>query len=371
MTQTGTKVAAGKGRLIRRIIFGTLGRLLLAVLTVVLALALTLYAMLDMACHGPSEAARELFATTILETGALKWTAGLIMTDEEITAVLERNAMQQMDTTMDDSLIRIAADGVEDGTAEGDAEEDFDINGIEIIKIQGRTFDATLMIINDPSRVFVGTTYPDWWDKKDLGQISDMHGAVGGVNGGLYDQVEYVPYNLAVSHGEIVYNGGCYEGLYIIGFDTDNMLRIIPTGNGGTGHMRQLVEENNIRDAVVFPDTNGTNNAHFVTLVINGVPRETSGMGSGANPRTAIGQRADGAVLLLVTDGRGAEGHLGATANDLIDIMMEYGAVNAANLDGGSSSAMYYEGEYLMTSTTLYYTNSSYKLPTAFLVEER
>ena len=110
MTQTDTNISAGKGRLVRRIIFGALGRLLLTVLTVVLALALTLYAMLYMACHGPSEAARELFATTILETGALKWTAGLIMTDEEIAAVLERNAMQQMDTTMDDSLITIAAD---------------------------------------------------------------------------------------------------------------------------------------------------------------------------------------------------------------------------------------------------------------------
>ena len=31
--------------------------------------------------------------------------------------------------------------------------------------------------------------------------------------------------------------------------------------------------------------------------------------------------------------------HLGATASDLIEIMAEYGAVNAANIDGGSSSS--------------------------------
>ena len=92
---------------------------------------------------------------------------------------------------------------------------------------------------------------------------------------------------------------------------------------------------------------------------------------SGANPRTAIGQKADGTVLLLVTDGRGAGGHLGATARDLISIMQEYGAVNAANLDGGSSSAMYYDGTYEMSSVTLYYATSSWLLPTAFVVDKK
>ncbi len=107
------------------------------------------------------------------------------------------------------------------------------------------------------------------------------------------------------------------------------------------------------------------------TAIINGKAREISGNGSGANPRTAIGQREDGAVLMLVTDGRGASGHLGATAADIIAIMQEYGAVNAANLDGGSSSAMYYDGTYEMTSVTLYYSTSSWKLPTAYVVEKR
>ena len=51
-------------------------------------------------------------------------------------------------------------------------------------------------------------------------------------------------------------------------------------------------------------------------------------------------------------------------------IMSEYGAVNAANIDGGSSSTMYYNGKYLMTSVTFYYSNSSWRLPTAFVVKE-
>ena len=131
-----------------------------------------------------------------------------------------------------------------------------------------------------------------------------------------------------------------------------------------------MVKNENIRDAIAFQEEASDKNNHFVKLIINGEKRELNGLGSGANPRTAIGQRKDGSVLFLVTDGRGKNGHLGATASDLIEIMNEYGAINAANLDGGSSSTMYYKDSYLMTSVTFYYSNSSWRLPTAFVVKE-
>ena len=44
----------------------------------------------------------------------------------------------------------------------------------------------------------------------------------------------------------------------------------------------------------------------------------------------------------MVTDGRTASS-LGATRNDIIDLMLSYGAVTAGMLDGGSSAMMYYE----------------------------
>ena len=130
-----------------------------------------------------------------------------------------------------------------------------------------------------------------------------------------------------------------------------------------------LVKERKIRDAVTFQEEASDANNHFVQLIINNEAREMHGSGSGLNPRTAIGQRADGSVLLFVTDGRGKSGHLGASSGDLIQVMQQFGAVNAANLDGGSSSCMYYDGEYLMTSVTFYYSNSSWKLPAGFIVK--
>ena len=178
--------------------------------------------------------------------------------------------------------------------------------------------------------------------------------------------------NLSLKVGEATVNYGTFIqniiDFLIISFCIFLVVKTLNTLNDMT--KKKLVKEEKIRDAVTFQEEASDANNHFVKLIINGEKRESNGLGSGANPRTAIGQKADGTVLLLVTDGRGASGHLGATASDLIEVMEKYGAVNAANLDGGSSSTMYYKDKYLMTSVTLYYSNSSWRLPEAFIIEK-
>ena len=66
--------------------------------------------------------------------------------------------------------------------------------------------------------------------------------------------------------------------------------------------------------------------------------------GWGIQPRSAIGQTARGEVLLLIIDGRAPGYSIGATLGDCADILKKYDAVQACNLDGGSSSIMYYNG---------------------------
>lgn len=113
--------------------------------------------------------------------------------------------------------------------------------------------------------------------------------------------------------------------------------------------------ERGLRDALSFGPA----------FIINGEAAEISGTGGGLNPRTVIGQRADGAVLLLVIDGRQPQS-LGATYQDCIQVMQEWGAVNAANLDGGSSTQMIYQGETVNVSASLYGPRN---IPTAFVVD--
>ncbi len=333
----------------------------------------TLYSI----CHGPSETARDLFVSTILETGALQFLASWYFSEEEILAITNRNAMSQTTEDVDPNLIVIKSTEEGPGGSSDELEEefDFDENGIAIIEMTGRAYMAKMMVIKDPSKVKLSTIYP-WSDMNHskngvtLEELVKKTNAVAGINGGEYFSEGNWggrPKGVTVCEGQIQYNDP-KKGDVMVGFNEDNILVIKDVGGMTAKQVEEVIKSERIRDAVSFKDEENGDSNHFTKLIINGNAREISGNGSGANPRTAIGQRSDGTVLMLVTDGRGASGHLGATAADLLSIMEEYGAVNAANLDGGSSSAMYYKDTYEMTSVTLYYSTSSWKLPTGFVV---
>lgn len=320
---------------------------------------ITLFLTIFLICHGPSASARNLFVTTILETGQLKFLASVFLSDSEISEIVSQNSLATMQEEVDTDLITV--------------DENTEKELIEIHKVSGNNFEGTMMIVNDPSKISLATTYP--WSEygKELDKLVTENNAIAGINGGLYYSDANKggrPLGVTVSNGEIQDMSLGATGLHLIGFDEDNILRIIDISNMNRNEIKELITTEKIRDAVSFQEEASDSNNHFVKLIINGEKRELNGMGSGANPRTAIGQREDGSVLLLVTDGRGKNGHLGATAADLIEIMSEYGAINAANIDGGSSSTMYYNGKYLMDSVTFYYSNSSWRLPTAFIVKE-
>ncbi len=366
------KAAAPKAPKKKNKALNIVGKVCLCIVTFLVVTFIGAYMTLWTICHGPSKAARDLFVSTILETGQMKFLASWYFDEDEILAITDRNGMVRNEDNVNPDLIEIPT------VDENDENSEFDINGMEVVEISGRSFFAKMLIINDPSRVRLSTIYP-WSDfnkskyGETLEQLVQRGNYVAGINGGeYYSEGNWggIPKGLVVCGSEIQYNSP-QAGDVMVGFTEDNILMIMDIGNMSVEQVQTLVAENKIRDAVSFKDIDDGDNNHFTKLIINGTATELSGNGSGANPRTAIGQRADGTVLMLVTDGRGAAGHLGATAQDLISIMQEYGAVNAANLDGGSSSAMYYNGAYEMTSVTLYYSTSSWRLPTAFVVEER
>jgi exopolysaccharide biosynthesis protein len=57
------------------------------------------------------------------------------------------------------------------------------------------------------------------------------------------------------------------------------------------------------------------------------------------HPRTAIGWRADGKLVLITVDGRQNQS-VGMTMEELAGLMLELGCIEAMNLDGGGSTAM-------------------------------
>ncbi len=376
--QQQTSKASSKSSLKR--VLGIIGRVMLYPLTFILILLITVYLALTIICR-TSDAAKSTFVTTVLETGQMKFLASLCLSDEEIQAVIDTNSMKAMnDASVDEGLIVLDAfaDDKQSVDIEGVVfgEKDKEAQDIEIVEIAGLTYKATLMIVKDPSRVNLATIInPDGtWPEKGitLKEIVSANKALGGINGGLYASNNNTgghPYGVVVSNGEIVRNKPKeFGGLVLVGLTDRHILQIIDINGMSASDVEKMIKEKGIRDAVCFQEHLSTDNNHFVQLVINNVPRTFTGSGSGLNPRTAIGQRADGALLLLVTDGRGYRGHAGASAADLIDIMVRYGAINAANLDGGSSTCMYYDGDYLQDSVTFYYSQSSWRMPFAFLI---
>ncbi|MBE6996243.1 MAG: phosphodiester glycosidase family protein [Ruminococcaceae bacterium] len=345
-------------------------RLTAMLLTAVVAVAATVLISLNMICSDKFPSAQQMFVTTILETGQFKFLAGWFLSSEEIQEIVDKNSMKELNAEVDADLIQVGGSGSVDIQTGGQNAEQKDI---EITEVAGATFTGTMMIVKDPSRVSLATIYP-WRDVGvTLDELVTSNGAIAGINGGLYDSTNNTggrPLGVIVSGGEIQYNRPQdYPGLVLVGFTEDDILQIIDISKLNAAGVEKLVAEKRIRDAVTFQEEASDANNHFVQLIINNETREMNGMGSGLNPRTAIGQRADGSVLLFVTDGRGRFGHLGASSGDLIAVMEEFGAVNAANLDGGSSSCMYYDGEYLKASVTFYHANSSWKLPAGFIVK--
>lgn len=362
------------------------GWIIVFLLSTLVILFVTLYLLMGMLCNGPSTSARETFVATMLETGNMKFVVSWYLTEEEILAITGGNRTALPDDAA--SLLATNAGNTENQQVMGNAEtgDNFanvvsEIDAIEdvgIITITGRTFEGKLLVVRDPSRVTLATAYP--WSSMEMekngmtvGEYCEAFHGLAAVNAGEFETPSGInwggrPIGVVVCNGEIQFNEPTY-GDVMIGFNENHILIIKEVGNMTAAQFETYVRENAITDAVSFKDISDGNTNHFTRLIENGVPVDLNGKGVGANPRTAIGQCADGTVLILVTDGRGSSGHLGATGQDLINVLSDYGAVNAANLDGGSSSSLYYEGAYQITSSFLPNSDASRRLPTAFIVQ--
>ena len=206
-------------------------------------------------------------------------------------------------------------------------------NGIEFHYVAGDTWQGMMMVIPDASRVFVGTP-KDTYDGSagaNATKIASRYGALAAVNGAFFVDENYVgnggtPIGVVFSEGTMKY-GNLNSVCNVMGFDVNNQF-VCEAMTGA-----QAVERG-IRDAVSCKPI----------LVQNGLVTDLSGQSKTLmDARTAIGARADGAVLMLQIDGRMAHS-IGATTKDIADCMIAFGAVSAGNLDGGGSVSNYYNG---------------------------
>lgn len=322
-------------------LFGRIVRRFFLVLFTVIALILVAACLaLNLIFNGPSPAARDVLTMSLLEPSGTKWIPGLFMDAETLDSIRTREDSNLTDEFSNTSEIVINKDAaISTGTDEWANSPD----GIRFESHSGDTYNAHIMIVRDPSKVYLGTSTENFSTSIPGTRIDDQietDGAIAGVNAGAFfdngtsdPSVGSVPEGLVYSKGACKWTTGSPpNGIKgFAGFNKDNIL-VVAQDNLS----KAQAEELNIRDGCCFGPV----------LIMNGeINQEAYNSNSGWNPRTAIGQRKDGAVVFVCIDGRQA-GSMGGTYKDVIDIMIEYGVVNACNMDGGSSSIMVYRDTY-------------------------
>ncbi len=234
----------------------------------------------------------------------------------------------------------------------------------KIIDITEKKFKGKLAVIYDPSKVKLGVSTGVGTNvSSSYGQfitaIAKRYKATLAINGGGFYDPDWnstggVPHGISISNGKLISNNlKAPVGGGIIGFTKDN--KLILTHMTANQALKQ-----GIRDCVEFGPF----------LIVNGKSSYVNGNGGwGQAPRTVIGQRADGIVLFLVIDGRQV-GSVGADMNDLTRLMLRYGAINAANLDGGTSSAMELKGQIITNPRNGAFAAKTRPVPNAWMLVE-
>lgn len=310
-------------------------------------LVVFLYCVMFVLAKGPSIQARNIFVLSVRETSIGGFLANLYFSKDEIAQIEAQNKVSYVEQEIDSSLITIDKDKIEQNSKLDftDKEKEDGViygEGLEIHPVNGPTYSGFMVVVYDPSRVMVGVS-SDKYDGSPGLEIEDMckkYNGVLAVNGGGFLDHGGVgnggePVGIVISEGKLR-NGDMNKTYEVIGIDNNNILIV------GNMTPKQALNKG-VRDALCWGPI----------LIVNGIPANVSGRGGGLNPRTAIGQRSDGAILLLVIDGRQTHS-LGASMNDLIKVFLDYDAVNAGNLDGGGSTILYYDGKVLNNPSSVY-----------------
>ncbi|MBO4584257.1 MAG: phosphodiester glycosidase family protein [Clostridia bacterium] len=306
-----------------------------------LSIALTLsilFSGVTFLLYGPYSYVRDFIITSAMTTLNHQWIATMLYDEQQIDAVMRENTVIESGETTDIGMIKVDSalwPGKNAKPTIKESEVVYADEDVIVEEFRFSSFKGWMMLVRDPKSVKLGIAKDIGTRGERLQVMADRLGAFAAINASGFADEGYVgnggtAVGLVISNGKVI-NGSISKTQGIIGFDENGILIV-------GEFARDEIEAMNIRDAVEFRPF----------LIVNGEPATIKGNGGwGMAPRTAIGQRADGVVLMLVIEGRNPPSSIGATMPEVQDLMIAYGAVNAANLDGGSSSSMILDGEIL------------------------
>lgn len=304
--------------------------------------------------YGPLAFFRNWLVTTALSSMDHDFFAYVLYNQDRINDVIADNVVIDSGKSTDANKIKIS-DSVDTGEYESIYEEQIlkrDKNNelYKLIPIEGKNWEGNIVVVYDPSRIHAVLADNLSKGGQKTTVIAKETDAKIAINAGAYVRtgVSLRPMGIFIQDSKLLYNST--GSTRIIGFNKDNVLVL------GTMTGKEALAAG-IRDSVDFKPF----------LIINGEVSTFKGTGGyGYRPRTAIGQRKDGIVLMIVVDGKGEL--VGMSMKELTDIFIRYKAYNAANLDGGGSTTLVVEGELYNNPRGLTYTGERY-ITSAFIVK--
>ena len=285
-----------------------------------------------------TEKFKNFFITTAMTTKSHAYLARTLYDEDTINEVLSKNYVEEVseDINLDDITINNENMFKKKYSSKYERElftKDDGNDVYKIIRLEEKSFKGYVVGVYDPSDVELAVSSRLGVMGESVNKMVKDHDALLGVNGGGFRDVDgwgngSFPHGNIIEDGKLVWENNRGSG-ELIGFTKEHKLYL-------TSETAEMAIKHGMMDAVEF----GPN------LIVNGKPMTVHGDGgSGIAPRTVIGQRKDGVVIILSIEGRLPGYSLGATMNDLITILKRYKVYNAANLDGGASTTMSLEGE--------------------------
>ena len=284
--------------------------------------------------YGPYDGFRNFWITSSMTTMSHQYLAKWFFSDKEIYKVLSMNGIIEATGSSNPDLISIkkyktGAKVYKNKYEKEILTKDEGNDLYKVIEVSGNFYKGYLVAIYDPSRVSLATSRYIGTRGEAITTVAKNNDAIIAINaGGFYDpdwnSNGALPHGVVISNGKLVSNfSKSNVGGGIVGFTKDDKFVL---GKWSADKALKM----GIRDAVEFGPY----------LIVNGKSSFVKGNGGwGIAPRTAIGQRKDGIVLFLIINGR-IPSSIGADMSDLTEIMENYGAYNAANMDGGSSTEL-------------------------------
>lgn len=289
--------------------------------------------------YGPWDYVRNFYVTTAMQTMTHKYLARVFYSEDTIKKIMDNNyiILLQDDVNTDDVVINTEEkikyrDEYEKELLTRDKDNDL----YKVLDVKVGNAKGYLVAIYDPTKIRLLRTknFNAGGYGERVVDLCKRYGGVVCINGGGflngYTNGSDKPAGYVIDNGEVIWASNGYSArANIIGITSDGKLKLV---NNVTG-----------AEAISAGVYSGIEFGPF--LIVNGESATIKGMPYGVANKCAIAQRKDGVMLFLVTDG---ESYVdGATLTDVIDVLLKYGAYNAANLDGGQSTSLVVDGEMI------------------------